>query len=689
MRLYIAEKPSVGQNIADALGGGKRQDGYIECGNSVVTWCFGHLFELAEPDEYLPDDIPTVETKEGVKKLWRFEDLPIFPEDWILKPKEDAKKQLKIIKGLLDRATEIVNAGDTDREGQLLVDEVLEFYGNKKPVLRYWSSAHDELSAKKAIANLKSNTDYGALGESAKARQYADWLIGMNLSRAYTLKASEGGSRAKLSVGRVQTPTLALIVHRDEAIENFKAIPFFTLSAELEKDGLQFKAKWIAKEDQKGLDSEGRLVNEDVANGLVERLKGKTATITNLKKEAQKKGQPLSLSLTRVASLASAKWGYTQSDTLKICQALYETHKLTTYPRTDCDYLPEVQHQDAPQILAAVARNNPNFAALVQKADPSIKSKTWDDSKVTAHYGIIPTAHNAADKKLSQQEQNIYDLVCAYYLAQFFPVAEYSKISIDVDIDSESFKTIVKSLIKAGWTEVLSNENEEEGDEENTSNDFSILKNGDSLNCLDVIKNATKTKAPPRFTEGNLGEAMANIHRYIEDDSPEGDLIKKILKDGEGIGTTATRAAIIEELKKRGFIENKGKAIVSTPLGRSVVHTLPTTVRSAVLTALNERELKNIVDGKSDRDTFVKSMEDYVRKEIEKVRDKNIKIVGGAEAPAISAFKCLECQSGLIRREAKKKKGAFYWSCSGYPKCDMTYMDAKGRPNYQKPLKKG
>ena len=422
MRLFIAEKPSVAKAIAGELGATGKGDGFIECGTDKVTWCFGHMLEQADPDEYTPDDVPRGQSG---KKVWRVDELPIIPESWILKPKDDAKKQLAVIGKLLKEAKEIVNAGDPDREGQLLVDEVLEHFRNSKPVRRFWVSAQDSVSVKRGLAALKENTTYAGWADAARGRQRADWLIGMNLSRAYTLRAQRGGSRALLTVGRVQTPTLALVVARDREIEAFKAVPYHTIRAVVQHAGGSFAAAWKAKEDQAGLDSEGRLVDTAVADALVAAVKGQPGTIAAYKQEAKKQNQPLAFALSDITALASAKFGYSAEDVLNTCQALYETHKLTSYPRTDCAYLPESQHADAPRVLEAVKHVNPELAGLVDAADPRIKSKTWDDSKITAHHGIVPTMQKGSKAGLSERERNIYELIVRAYLAQFYPLHDF------------------------------------------------------------------------------------------------------------------------------------------------------------------------------------------------------------------------------------------------------------------------
>ncbi|KAH9504569.1 hypothetical protein Btru_063259 [Bulinus truncatus] len=306
---------------------GKGQ-GYIECGQVKVTWCFGHMLEQAEPDEYTPDNVPR---GTNGKKVWRTDELPIIPNTWLMRPKPDAEAQLAVIRKLIQEASEIVNAGDPDREGQLLVDEVLEHFGNKKPVLRYWASARDAVSVKRALGNLKTNDTYTGWGLAAKGRARADWLIGMNLTRAYTLRAQRGGSRALLAVGRVQTPTLALVVSRDREIENFKPVPYFTLAANIAHQAGTFAAAWRPREDQAGLDPDGRLIDKAQADALVAKLTNKPATIEGYEQAAKKQGQPLGLSLTALTALAAKRWGYTADQILKACQA---SMRFTSSPAT-------------------------------------------------------------------------------------------------------------------------------------------------------------------------------------------------------------------------------------------------------------------------------------------------------------------------------------------------------------------
>lgn len=674
MRLFIAEKPSVAKAIAGELGGASRGDGFFKKGNDVITWCFGHLLEQAEPDEYTSDTIP--KTGKG-KKVWRFEDLPIIPERWILHPKKDSKKQLAVIGKLLRDANNIVNAGDPDREGQLLVDEVLEHFKNTKPVQRFWVSAQDSVSIRRGLKSLKSNHEFLGWADAARARQRADWLIGMNLSRAYTLQAKKSGANALVTVGRVQTPTLALVVARDREIENFKSIPFYSIDAVIHHENGSFKAKWKPKEDQQGLDTDGRLVDLAIANEIKQKLKDQPGNLIDYKQIKKKAVHPTAYSLSDITVAASNKYGMTSDEVLKGCQSLYETHKLTSYPRTDCGFLPESQHADAPRVLKAISLVNADLIEMVDRCDPSFKSKTWNDKKVTAHHGIIPTMHHGDKSKLTDKEKKLYDLIVRAYLAQFYPYHEYLSTIVNVDVQGEVLATQGKVILVNGWKDIY----QEHGSDEDNQK-IPKMNKGDSVQCLEVTRNDLKTKPPAHFTDGTLTRAMENIHRFVTD--PEH---KKHLREGDGIGTSATRASILTELKRRRFLELKGKKILSTELGRSVVDSLPLAVTSPVLTALYERMLKGIESGEEQISNFMAKQEAFIRKQVVKAGESITKIaVTNSDKPRAAAsekYKCSSCGHGLIRRPSKRK-GTFWWGCSHYPQCKQTYRDLKGQPKYQR-----
>lgn len=681
MRLFIAEKPSVGKEIAAVLGITGKGKGFIECGSDIVTWFFGHMLEQAEPDSYTADDAPR---NDKGKKLWRVEDLPIIPAEWQYNPRPDAQEQLDIVAKLYAKADVIVHAGDPDREGQLLIDQPVKLlFGGNKPVLRYWCSAMDSVSIKRALGALKDNAEFHGLADAAEARGRADWLIGMNLSRAYTLRAARGGSRALLTVGRVQTPTLNLVVMRDRLIEGFKAIPFHRIAAAFKHENGSLVAEWVPNEDQAGLDEEGRLIDTGVADALVKGFESKAGSVVSHTQEPKKKGQPKTLSLTDVTVLASRHYGYSAATVLETCQSLYETHKLTTYPRTDCAYLPESQFADAPEILKTLKDVVPHLANLIEGANPKIKSKTWDDSKVTAHHGIIPTSASGDISRLSAEERNIHELVVRYYLAQFYPAHEFLKTVVELDVDGERFAASGKVVTKNGWKDAFGsaeeNSSDDADDDEAEEQSLPNMKANDQIACMKASRVDSKTKPPARFTEGSLTQAMENIHRFVDD--PEH---KKMLRDGDGIGTSATRSGIIEELKNRDYLTLKGKALVSTQLGRSVIDAFPEVVKSPVLTAMYERRLLAIEQGGGDVPAFMAQQESLVRSQVEKANQGSVKIAGAKQAPVVSTVHmCTQCKKGLIRR-AGHKAGTSFWACSGYPACTWSYPDFKGKPTLTK-----
>ena len=613
MRLFIAEKPSVAKAIVAELGCVTRGDGFISCKDgSVVTWCFGHLLEQAEPDAYLPDDVPR--TKKG-SKVWRFEDLPIYPKNWKLLPKNDkgVKKQLATIGKLLKKASLVVHAGDPDREGQLLVDEVLEHFRYTGRVQRFWVSAQDSASIRKGLTNLRDNETFDGMRLAALGRSRADWLLGMNLSRAYTLARQAQGKKELIAVGRVQTSTLALVAKRDVAIRDFKPVPYFVIKARL-GGGKPFTAVWEPEESQAGIDEQKRLVDRCIAAALQQRLKAVgQATVVRCSRTPKKIAQPKAFSLADIQLGASNQFGFSAEKTLNLCQSLYETHKATSYPRTDCSFLPESQYADAKNVLAAIAKTMPPLAGLVAKCDCSIQSPTWNDKKITAHHGIIPTQQAADGSKFSDDERKIYRLIAERYLSNFLPAHEYLACSIELRIATERFSAKGRLVTKPGWKVVTSAADEDKADDEGQA--LPELKSGLQLPVSGIDCEEERTKPPAAFTEGTLIRAMENIHQAVND--PQS---KKFLKEGDGIGTPATRAAIIAELKRKKYLEVKGKKIVATELGLHLLQVVPDVMKNPVLTALFERILREVEAGNVPLDVFIEKQKQLVINELRRLR---------------------------------------------------------------------
>ncbi len=651
-RLFIAEKPSVGKAIAEALGKTKSDKGFCETkSGDIVTWCFGHLMELATPDVYLPDDVPT--TSKG-SKIWREQDLPIVPEKWKIIVKSDCKAQFTVIKKLAQKASvkTIVNCGDPDREGQLLVDEVLSFIGNKKPVLRYWASAVDSASVKKALSSLESNDKYAGMRYAALGRSHADWLIGMNATRAFTLASRRSGNGSLLSVGRVQTPTLNLVATRDNEIKNFKPQTYYVFKGNFKAANKTFTATLQFSENQQGLDSEKRLVDVNAARVLQQKVSGcKKAKVTSFETKKKEKYAPLVYSLASIQAEANAKYGYSAEQILNICQALYEKYKLTTYPRSDCEYLPTVQHADAARVLKSLSSFHPELKSLIAKADPKLKSKVWNDSKITAHHGIIPTQQIGNLSELKDDEKKVYMLIVKRYLTQFFPPAKLLATNIKLDVSGEVFACSGSVIVDSGYLAVYGGEEETTDDnDKEDSQPLPKLSVGEIVDVLNIAAVTAQTKPPASFTEGTLIKAMQNIYNFV----PDGPF-KKVLKDGDGIGTSATRASIIAELKKKGFLELQGKKIKATPLGITLLSKLPDSCKNPVLTAMFESQLKQVESGKISYKQFEEKQKSFALQLVEKASKMTIEVpaTGGSSQKVTKkpAFKKKSSSSNPFKRK--------------------------------------
>lgn len=643
--------------IAKCLPGPvSRKDGYITTGDGVITWGYGHILRQAEPDEYDPK-----------YEKWRVEDLPIIPQTWKLLVADSCKKQFEIIKNLIGQATEIVHAGDPDREGQLLIDEVLDYVDNQKPVRRILLNALDEQSIKKAIVALRDNQDFFNLKQSALARSRADWLIGMNLSRAYTLAAQRAGHRTTLPVGRVKTPTLALVVRREREIENFKPADYFTVKAEFQHDDTAFTAYWKPRENQPGLDTEGRLADKAIAQALLEMLTAATQPAAVILCETSEKKEPqrLPLALSTLQVMAGKKFGYDPQVVLDTAQKLYE-RKLTTYPRSDCEFLPESQHEDAARILANLSGlAHSELSSWSERADNLTRSRAWNDKKITAHHAIIPTVERCNFAALSETERNIYFLIAQAYIAQFYPVHVYDQTKAELEHAGERFTANGRIIKELGWKEVYGAEAEEKKEED--SGMLPAMAKGDSLEFLRAAADKKSTKAPGRFTAATLLAAMKEIHKYVK--NPD---LKKQLKDVAGIGTEATRATIIKELIERGFLreETKKKYLKPTEPAYLLVDMLPVEITYPDFTALWEDILRQMAEGSANLDTFLGQQARFAASLCHKAKGANIPLKGEHHCP--------RCRKGVL--QLRNGKHGKFWGCSRYPACRASFDDQNDKP---------
>ncbi|AOP42820.2 DNA topoisomerase III [Edwardsiella piscicida] len=581
MRLFIAEKPSLGRAIADVLPKPhRRADGYIQCGDGdVVTWCVGHLLEQAEPDAY-----------DARYARWNLADLPIVPQKWQLRPKASSAKQLKVIERLLRDAQQVVHAGDPDREGQLLVDEVLDFLAlapeKRRQVQRCLINDLNPQAVARALERLRDNHEFMPLCVSALARARADWLYGINMTRAYTLLGRNAGYNGVLSVGRVQTPVLGLVVRRDEEIAHFVAKDYYEVRAHIVTPaGERFWAQWQPSEAcEPHQDEEGRLLNRALAEHVIARIQDKPARVTgyNDKRESEVAPPPFSLSALQIE--AAKRFAMSAQQVLDTCQRLYETHKLLTYPRSDSRYLPEEHFAGRHAVMAAIAAHAPTLANL-ESVDVQRRNRCWDDSKVDAHHAIIPTAR-AGSVALNEDERNIYQLVARQYLMQFCPDAQYRKCVIDLEIEGGIFIAKARFLSQAGWRALLG---AKERDDEDEGMPLPVVARDDLLHCERGELMARQTQPPRHFTDATLLSAMTGIARFVQDKS-----LKKILRATDGLGTEATRAGIIELLFRRGFLHKKGRYIHASPAGSALIHCLPEMAGRPDMTAHWEATLTKI-----------------------------------------------------------------------------------------------
>ncbi|TLX54845.1 DNA topoisomerase III [Stutzerimonas nosocomialis] len=614
MRLFLCEKPSQAKDIAQVLGARRRADG-CWIGNGVtVTWCIGHLLETAPPDAY-----------DARYKRWALADLPIVPERWKMQVKPKTAGQYKAVKRLLAEAGELVIATDADREGEMIARELLEHCRYRGPIQRLWLSALDEASIRKALAALKPGAETFNLYHAALGRSRADWLIGMNMSRLFTLLGRQSGYQGVLSVGRVQTPTLRLVVDRDRAIADFVPAPYWAIEVQLLAEGTPFTAQWRAPED--ACDEQNRCLNQALAQQAADAMRAAgQAQVVKLKTERVREAAPLPFDLGTLQEVGSKKLGLGAQETLDIAQALYETYKLITYPRSDCGYLPLSQHGEAPAILAALRRADPSLAPLDAHLSPSRRSRAWNDAKVSAHHGIIPTAAAQAFERLSGKHRAVYQLIRARYLAQFLPPHEYDRTQADLDCGGQALRAVGKQIVEPGWKRALPEAlAPAKGRDAPPAQTLPALHQGQRCDVEQVNLKDLFTQPPKPFTEGDLIKAMKNVAKLVEDPR-----LKQKLKDTTGIGTEATRASIIQGLLDRGYLTKQGKALAATPAAFSLIDAVPRPIADPGTTAIWEQALDMVQSGEMPLEEFVAKQSAWMGKLVERCAGLRLSISGPA-----------------------------------------------------------
>jgi len=604
LKLYIAEKPSLGRAIAAALPKPhKNHKTHIELANGdVVSWCIGHILAQADPEDY-----------DSTLKKWHMENLPIIPEQWQLKPISSSRSQLTVLRKLVKQATEIIHAGDPDREGQLLVDEVIDYFNvsktKKSSMKRLLISDLNLPAVKRALLILKPNTDFIPLSISALARSRADWLYGINLTRAYTLQGQKSGYNSVLSVGRVQTPVLGMVVKREREIATFVSKPFYEVQANIAlqpNEICAFTAKWQPSDSCKPYcDNDGRVLLKKLATNVVNRIKGQVATVNKLDCDEKQQAPPLPFNLSQLQISAAKQFSMNAKLVLDVCQALYEKHKLITYPRSDCRYLPKGQLKQADGIINTLSRSSLPCNKAAQDANSQLISKAWNDKKITAHHAIIPTEKSPDNINLNTFEKNIYLLITRQYLIQFYPTYIYQQTKVDLLIAGGHFHSQAKIEKQQGWKVLFPKSNKAKQSSTKLDNEQVLppLKKGQILSCLSGKVVEKNTVPPQSFNDATILAAMTGIARYVTDPK-----IKKVLKDTDGLGTDATRAGIIDLLFKRGFLQRLGKVITATEVGIALIKALPEQATLPDMTAQWESTLTAISEKNASYNHFMQPL---------------------------------------------------------------------------------
>ncbi len=601
--LVIAEKPSVARDIAKVLKCNKKADGYLYNDKYIVSWAIGHLVTLYEPEEY----------DENLKK-WDMNTLPIIPNELKLKAINKTRPQLKILNNLinLDSVKELICATDSGREGELIFRYIYKITKCKKPFKRLWISSMTNEAIKEGFNNLKDSKEYDNLYYSAKCRSEADWLVGINASRAFTLRFN-----SLLSIGRVQTPTLAILVARHKEIENFKIEEYFEIEANfktLDENSQFYKGIYIDEKNQ------SKILSKEKAKNILDNIKNKNGIIQSIENETKKQVPPLLYDLTELQRDCNQKFSYSAEKTLSIAQNLYEKRKLITYPRTDSRYLSKDMASKLEPTLKILKNTNhyDTFLNYVLSLDKlPITKRIIDDTKVTDHHAIIPTLNNPNLSSLSKEEFNVYDIIVRRFIAVFYPAYVYNVTKIITNIDNYSFLTRGTTIKDKGFT-VLNLKTDKDKKEEDI---LPNVKKGQPVfneNCKILTK---KTTPPKPYNEATLLSAMENAGRFIENED-----LKEQLKES-GLGTPATRASIIERLIKVGYVVRKGKSLIPTEKGIKLIEIVPKELKSPETTGKWEKGLSSISKGNMQSKIFMDSINRYVNFLVDYAKKANNNII--------------------------------------------------------------
>lgn len=625
--LVLTEKPSVAKDIARVLGCKRSGNGCIVGDKYIVTWALGHLVTLADPEAY--DD---------KYKNWRMEDLPMLPGRMKLVVIGQTSKQFKSVSSLLSSAevSDIVIATDAGREGELVARWIIQKANCRKPMRRLWISSQTDKAIKEGFASLKPSSQYDNLYRSAQCRAEADWLVGLNVTRALTCKHN-----AQLSAGRVQTPTLAMIVRREEDILRFRPKDYFTVKADFGEYTALYK-------DGKG---QARFADAAAAKEVADSVRGKRGVLSEVKKVYRFKAPPAAYDLTELQRDANKKYGYSAKQTLSLMQSLYETHKLLTYPRTDSRYITKDVAATLPERLRAIAIGPYKDAASAVLHSKPIQTKyIVNDAKVTDHHAIIPTEQYVDLNKLSREERHIYDLVVRRFIAVLSAPFEYDEVQVKITVGRYNFYTKGQSIKSAGWRAVYDSslaDDDDDSEPDLAAQRLPALSQGAAAAVKEVRVCAGKTSPPARYTEATLLTAMENPASQVEDGR-----LRDALKTAGGLGTPATRADIIEKLFNSFYIERRGREIFPTSKGRQLIGIVPPDLKSAELTAKWEQQLSLIAEGKANDRKFIEEMRGYASSLVQAVKSSTAEY----KHDNMTREPCPQCGKYLLEVNGKKGK---------------------------------
>lgn len=623
--LVLAEKPSVGRELAKVLGCSQGGNGCLTGSKYIVTWALGHLVTLADPEVY-----------SDRYKTWNLEDLPMLPKRMELVVIRETSKQFNIVKSLLNRADvdELVIATDSGREGELVARWIIAKAGFKKPIKRLWISSQTEKAIRDGFNNLKPGREYDNLYKSAECRSEADWLVGLNVTRALTCKYN-----AQLSAGRVQTPTLAMIVQRENEIKRFVPKDYWTVSAKVKG----FNIIW---QDKNG---HTQIFNKQQAEDIISKIKDQSGEIIEVRKEAKEEQPPLAYDLTELQRDANRKYNYSAKQTLNIMQSLYETHKIVTYPRTDSRHITTDIVPTLPDRLKSISIGPyAESARTLLRTKLNITKRFVDNSKVTDHHAIIPTEQYVDLGSLSSEERNILDLIVKRFIAVLSPAYTYELTTVRISVKDEIFSAKGRIVRSQGWKAVYEGkkDNDEDSDEENEQS-LPEIKKGEILRLDSASVHNGKTRPPARYNEATLLTAMEHPGKFIENGK-----LRETMDKTSGLGTPATRADIIEKLFSSFYIERRGKEIFPTSKGIQLIDLVPADLKSPELTAKWEQKLTMIKDGKASPAEFISEMKIYASKVVSNV----ISSTSAYKHDNMTREKCPECGKYLLDVAGKKGK---------------------------------